>query len=377
MPRNLDHRVECLVEVGDDSLKSRLDEIFDVNLADDVLAWELRPEGWQRVDAGQGPGIPRRVPSPGRGARTAVTLIRAAGGVVTREGPSGLEVVLVHRPAYDDWSFPKGKLEPGEDELVVRAPRGRGGVRDRGRAGRGPRLARLRDEQRPTRRSSGTGTCAGPMAPRPRRTTRSTTPAGCRCRTRSRCSPTRTTGRCSAGWRASRSEGPPVPVYVVRHVQAGERKGWKEPDELRPISRTGLKQAVKLAAALVPVRAHAPGLEPVPAMHAVVPAAREGARPGDHRGPRARRVRAGRRARGLGDGGGRRRSRRAVHARGAADPAHRVADRRAACRSAATGRWRSRRRRAGGSTCCGGAIRKATYIPPPTGPRPPQSDFAI
>ena len=32
-------------------------------------------------------------------------LVRAAGGVVTREGPRGTEVVLVHRPAYDDWTF--------------------------------------------------------------------------------------------------------------------------------------------------------------------------------------------------------------------------------------------------------------------------------
>ena len=47
-----------------------------------------------------------------------MSLVRAAGGVVTREGPAGLEVVLVHRPAYDDWSFPKGKLETGEDELA-------------------------------------------------------------------------------------------------------------------------------------------------------------------------------------------------------------------------------------------------------------------
>lgn len=35
----------------------------------------------------------------------------AAGVVVTRKGP---EVLLVHRPKYDDWSFPKGKLDPGE-----------------------------------------------------------------------------------------------------------------------------------------------------------------------------------------------------------------------------------------------------------------------
>ncbi len=37
--------------------------------------------------------------------------IVAAGAVVVRKGP---EVLLVHRPKYDDWSFPKGKLDPGE-----------------------------------------------------------------------------------------------------------------------------------------------------------------------------------------------------------------------------------------------------------------------
>jgi 8-oxo-dGTP pyrophosphatase MutT (NUDIX family) len=40
--------------------------------------------------------------------------VRAAGGVVWRPLDGGLEVLLVHRPRYDDWSFPKGKLEPGE-----------------------------------------------------------------------------------------------------------------------------------------------------------------------------------------------------------------------------------------------------------------------
>ncbi|HNI71497.1 MAG TPA: NUDIX domain-containing protein, partial [Marmoricola sp.] len=38
----------------------------------------------------------------------------AAGAVVTRMGPAGREVLLVHRPKYDDWSFPKGKRDPGE-----------------------------------------------------------------------------------------------------------------------------------------------------------------------------------------------------------------------------------------------------------------------
>jgi 8-oxo-dGTP pyrophosphatase MutT (NUDIX family) len=44
-------------------------------------------------------------------------LVRAAGGVLWRRGESGVEVLLVHRPRYDDWSFPKGKCEPGESFL--------------------------------------------------------------------------------------------------------------------------------------------------------------------------------------------------------------------------------------------------------------------
>ena len=40
--------------------------------------------------------------------------MRAAGGVVVRDGDDGLEVLVVHRPRYADWSFPKGKAEAGE-----------------------------------------------------------------------------------------------------------------------------------------------------------------------------------------------------------------------------------------------------------------------
>ncbi|MGW0228331.1 NUDIX hydrolase [Actinopolymorpha singaporensis] len=42
-------------------------------------------------------------------------VVEAAGAVVWRPSPyERAEVLLVHRPKYDDWSFPKGKLEPGE-----------------------------------------------------------------------------------------------------------------------------------------------------------------------------------------------------------------------------------------------------------------------
>lgn len=41
--------------------------------------------------------------------------IRAAGGVIVRQGARGeVEVLLIHRPRRDDWTFPKGKVEVGE-----------------------------------------------------------------------------------------------------------------------------------------------------------------------------------------------------------------------------------------------------------------------
>jgi len=47
--------------------------------------------------------------------------VKASGGVVTRGGA----VALVHRPRYDDWSFPKGKLDRGEtwEECALREVR--------------------------------------------------------------------------------------------------------------------------------------------------------------------------------------------------------------------------------------------------------------
>jgi 8-oxo-dGTP diphosphatase len=44
--------------------------------------------------------------------------VRAAGCVVWRAGPRGPEVLVVHRPRYDDWTFPKGKVDPGESDLA-------------------------------------------------------------------------------------------------------------------------------------------------------------------------------------------------------------------------------------------------------------------
>jgi 8-oxo-dGTP diphosphatase len=43
-------------------------------------------------------------------------VVRAAGGLVVRDGEHGTEVLLVHRQRYDDWTFPKGKVDRGESD---------------------------------------------------------------------------------------------------------------------------------------------------------------------------------------------------------------------------------------------------------------------
>ncbi len=53
MPRNLDRRVEVLTPVSDIGLQRRLDELLDLQLRDDVLAWTLGPDGrWTRSAEG-------------------------------------------------------------------------------------------------------------------------------------------------------------------------------------------------------------------------------------------------------------------------------------------------------------------------------------
>jgi 8-oxo-dGTP diphosphatase len=74
-----------------------------------------------RPEDTDGPGgRPEDTAGPGGRPENTEPVVAAAGGVVWRLGLGDqLEVALVHRPRYDDWSLPKGKLDSGEDHATA------------------------------------------------------------------------------------------------------------------------------------------------------------------------------------------------------------------------------------------------------------------
>jgi 8-oxo-dGTP diphosphatase len=178
----------------------------------------------------------------------AVKPIRAAGGVLWRpaSGRDGqVEIAVIHRPRYDDWSLPKGKLAPGESTIdgAVREVLEETGFR--------VKVGRPLGEVRYTK-SSGSS-----VRPKVVRYWAMEADGGS-------FSPSREVDELrwldvdSARELLTRDtdvkvlnrfvRGPTLSGYVilVRHGRAGERSKWEGDDRLRPLDELGVRQAEEL-----------------------------------------------------------------------------------------------------------------------------------
>jgi 8-oxo-dGTP diphosphatase len=64
--------------------------------------------------------VPKKTPSRGNAGNAAKNrTIYAAGALLWRPRRKTVEIAVIHRPRYDDWSLPKGKVDPGETEPVT------------------------------------------------------------------------------------------------------------------------------------------------------------------------------------------------------------------------------------------------------------------
>ena len=167
--------------------------------------------------------------------------VRAAGGIVLRgEGPDR-SVALVHRPRYDDWSFPKGKLDADEDEATaaLREVEEETGLRCRLGPSVGAVTYRdLRGRAKVVRyfRMDADG---GGFTPNREVDELRWMPIEDAARLLSYAHDRSLLRQVLAGLPASA-------LYVIRHAKAGIRAAWSGPDEERPLTRRGRKQARRL-----------------------------------------------------------------------------------------------------------------------------------
>ena len=193
--------------------------------------------------------------------------IRAAGAVLWRPGSGGPEVALVHRPRYDDWTFPKGKAEPGEHVLLtaVREVTEETGVRPV--LGRPLRTVRYWSNGRPKRVDYWAATPApgcGPAAPGTAAVAAG--PAGTEVDkvewlpapiARERLTYPHDIAVLAdlSGGPAAAGPGPEaapetVPFILLRHATAEPKRRWRGDDLLRPLDAPGRAQAGTVAALL-------------------------------------------------------------------------------------------------------------------------------
>lgn len=179
-------------------------------------------------------------------------LVVAAGAVTVRRRRGVTEVLLIHRPRYDDWSWPKGKLDPGEGphEAAVREAEEETGLAIRLGPALSPQVypvgngaGRVKLVHYWMGRCTGDDDVAGYHANAEIDDVRWVPVAEAEQlldydRDRDVLAEARWFERAS------------VPLVVLRHAEATPRKRWRGSDDERPLSPEGERQARRLAPVL-------------------------------------------------------------------------------------------------------------------------------
>ena len=178
---------------------------------------------------------------------SATGAIVAAGAVLWRVRDSRLEICLIHRPKYDDWTLPKGKVEDGEHILAAavreveeetghRISLGRPLPSQRYVAGNRPKLVHYWAAHVPDGASDWQPTREVDRV--------EFLPAGEAI--------TKLSYRHDAAVVAELAEGPvqTSPLVLLRHTSSVDRSDWEGPDSARPLSERGLAEAHRLTTVL-------------------------------------------------------------------------------------------------------------------------------
>jgi 8-oxo-dGTP pyrophosphatase MutT (NUDIX family)/phosphohistidine phosphatase SixA len=170
--------------------------------------------------------------------------IRAAGAVLWRPAGPGVQVAVVHRPKYDDWSFAKGKLFPGEHVLLaaVREVEEETGLR----VTLGRRLAPVRYlidglRKRVDYWTARADAASAEFVANSEVDTLEWVPPEQAGRRLSYPHDVRLLADFAAGPRQT------VPLILVRHASAGAKSAWHSGDQARPLDGRGTQQAELLA----------------------------------------------------------------------------------------------------------------------------------
>ena len=173
--------------------------------------------------------------------------IEAAGGLVARASPDGPLILIVHRPRYDDWTFPKGKNEAGEESKDA-------AVREVGEeTGQHPRLVSLVGETSyPVNGTKKVVQWYGMRAHQPMPFTPNEEVDEIRWLTSDEAPALLTYDHDrklleTVDLDALLTTGT---LYLVRHGAAGDRRTWTGDDAARPLSGKGELQAQGLAKTL-------------------------------------------------------------------------------------------------------------------------------